>query len=351
MRKWILGLPLVVAVVGCESPSGAAESRPLSGAQVLRPAPPVPESEDPGESVTDAEIEALAAAMTGDLARGDYQAALDASDALYARGPTSSQRNRLETMRAEARRRLLQTLFVDGLIRVDKDELAIGEPISGEVLLVNLSGRKLSIYDLPRDGSRRGEGARSSLHFDVRYTEFAADGTLVDDRLTWTVAVGRDVILEPGGRAAFPLDLDTMAQNPGASALRTYEISAVLYPAEIRVDDENLPGVVRFKPRIVRVFPRNYEHLKKDPVGRLAEAVRKRSAVHLPLAAALVPPADRERALEVLRIALWAEGSEAPDDRTAVAVCVAARVLTGFESAPEPKLWAERLGKPGRTEK
>jgi len=318
---------------------------------VLRAAPPVPEDVAPTDGVTDAEVEALATAMTGDLARGDYQAALDASDALYARGPSSAQRSRLETMRSEARRRLLQTLFVDGLIRVDKDELAVGEPISGEVLLVNLSGRPLTIYDLPRDRSRRGDGARSSLHFDVRYTEYAADGTMVDDRLTWTVAVGRDLSLEPGGRATFPLELDTLAQNPGATALRTYEISAVLYPAEIRVGDENLPGVVRFKPKTVRVFPRNYEHLKKDPVARLAEAVRKRSAVHLPLAAALVLPADRERALEVLRAALWAEGAEAPDDRTAIAACVAARVLSGIVLRPEPRLWAERLGKPGPTKK
>jgi hypothetical protein len=300
------------------------------------------------KAVSDAEVDFTASAVRGDLERGDYQAVLEATDDLYARGADADQRARLEPLRLEARRRLLQTAFLDGVIRLDRDDFSIGEPVTGEVLLVNLSPQEIAIDDLPRDGSRRGDGARSSLHFEVRYAEHAADGSLVRDRLTWTVALGRDLKIAPGARAAFPLDLDTAAQGAGGTALRIYEIEATLYPAELRAGDERLTGTVKFKPRIVRVFPRNYEHLKRDPVGRLGEAIRKRSPVHLPLAAGLVAPADRDRALDVLRSALFATGDAAPDAPTAVAICVAARILTGEELAPEPRRWADRLGPPGK---
>jgi len=297
---------------------------------------------------TSDEFEALAETMERHLRAGDYEAVLRASDAAARRGFTEAEAKRLEPMRAEARRCLLQTLYVDGLIRVDRERVAAGEPVTGEVLLVNLSSETARIFDVAPSGARGAAGARTTLHFEVRSLEQGADGTVVRDVQTWSELIGRDLEIPPGGRQAFPLRLDR--EERGGVSLRTYEISASLYPAELRVGAESIVGVVRFKPRTVRVFPRNYEHLAEDPVGRLVEAIRKNSPAHIPLCAALAAPSDRDRALGVLRRALTGEAvadaagpSDTPAPETQVACCVAAAVLTGEILPAEPARWAERL--------
>ncbi len=235
----------------------------------------------------------------------------------------------------------LQTLYLDGIIRLDRDAFAIGDPITGEVVLANLSAGPLEILDRPRAGG--ATATPSVLRFEVGYVEYAPNGAVVRDLITWNVEVGRDVILAPGERFSFPLRLATDEHNPGGATLRTYDIEASLYPAEIRAGDEAIPGVVRFEKRVARVFPRNFEHLRRDPAGRIAEAIAKRSPPHLPLAAALVPPADRGRALAEILRALETTGESAPDQATLVACCVAARILTGRDLPAEPALWLEEL--------
>lgn len=338
MRALLIALPLAL-VAACAADGESGPSDPF-GPVTLRAAPEAGPAE-PETGVPDDEVDAVAERMRELVRRGDYEGALRASDELLARKPTSEQRSRVERMRVEARRRLLQTLYLDGIIRLDRDAFAIGDPITGEVVLANLSAGPLEILDRPRAGG--ATATPSVLRFEVGYVEYAPNGAVVRDLITWNVEVGRDVILAPGERFSFPLRLATDEHNPGGATLRTYDIEASLYPAEIRAGDEAIPGIVRFEKRVARVFPRNFEHLRRDPAGRIAEAIAKRSPPHLPLAAALVPPADRGRALAEILRALETTGESAPDQATLVACCVAARILTGRDLPAEPALWLEEL--------
>jgi hypothetical protein len=261
------------------------------------------------------------------------------ADLLLANPCPAPIRSRVSALRTEARRKLLQTLYVDAIVRLDREDVPLGDPITGEVLLVNLSGKPVVLRDVAR-----GAGGRSTLRVDVGYTEDWADGTFVRDRIVWAVAIGRDLTLPPGGREALPLDLDTLARRDGPGhPVRTYDVSATLFPAELLVDGEPVPGSLSFAQKRVRVFPRNYEHLKNDPLGRLKEAIDKRSPTHVVLAAALIAPKDREAGKERLLATLEGRDGAAPDAAVRASCCAAARVLTDGEPSLDAETWIERL--------
>ena len=337
VRVSALLLPLIVATcLGCvaaeagdEGPSGAVASRPAGPSAVYggsAPTAPLPE-----------EVAAALEEVGRLSAAGDLHAAAVTAEAWLARPLSVSDRRRFEALRSDVRRRMLQTLVLDGFVRAEPARLTVGGAVTLEVLLVNLSGRDLRIP------SEAPGASPTTLHLKLECVEIAADGSRGDDRRTDVVALGEDVVLAPGERKAFRIPMGTDDRNPASLALRRFTVSATLWPARLEVGGESFPGSVLLKPAIIDAFPRNWEHLSAAPVERLAEALRKRSAIHIPLAAALVEPSDRSRAFDLLKAHLLEQGSSGPPFSSRVAACVALRLVTGKDLPADPAVWLKAL--------
>lgn len=327
----LLGLATCLGCVATEpdveGPSGAT-SRPggPSVVSVSDDAPVAP------EAVADAlaEVERL-------LAAGDLHAAVAMTEAWLVRPLSSSDRRRFEGYRTDARRRILQTLVLDGFVRVAPSRITVGERVTVDVLLVNLSGRELRL-----PASAPG-ASPTSLHLALSCVEISADGARVEDRRTDVVALGEDVTLGPGERRAFSIPMGTDDRNLVGVGLRRFTLAATLWPARLEVGGESHPGSVTLRAAEFDAFPKNWEHLAAAPVERLAEALRKRSVVHIPLAAALVDVQDRPRAFDLLKAHLMEQGLSGPSFPSRVAACVALRLVTRKDLPADPPIWLKAI--------
>lgn len=268
----------------------------------------------------------------------DYDRALAAIDETVGLGPPEDLARYLGGLRAGLKRDILQSLYVDALIVLDERRVALGTPITGQVLIVNLSNEQLTI---PANAG----GNETTIQLDLRYTEFDMGGTVLRERRQHPVLIGKDIVLGPGERHAEPIVLDSLEYGPQRVNYRTYRLEALMYPAEIRIGDEKWPGNLTFKPATCEVFPRNYEHLAKKPLERLDQAVAKNSPTHVPLAAALVEVGEKNRAIDKLIGFLRRDWGEDPDGSTRVACCVGLRILTGEDIVAHPDRWLEWANK------
>lgn len=295
-----------------------------------------PEQKGPSQQ----EIDDALAEMSSAIQHGDHERALAIADRMLKKEPPDEARQQIERLRKAARQHLLQTFYVDAVVRAAKDRVTIGDPIAGEVVLINI-GTDPVVIEAEKIGG--GVNSRTLLHLEVAYREFAPDGTLVRDFLTSNVLLGKRITIAPSQHYAIPLKLDTLEQNPGGTMLRTYDIGGSVLLAEMRTGKETIYGQLQLKPRRVRVFPRNYEHLADKPVARLADAIRRRSPDHIPLAAALVSDSQKNEALAVLRDGLREPASSGIDVATHRACCVALSVITDEDRKPDPQEWLKRL--------
>ena len=268
------------------------------------------------------------------MALEDYERALTVIDETLALGPPPEIAGRLTVLRIRVKQDILQSLYLDALIVLDEDRVALGTPITGQILLVNLSPDTLTI---PADSG----GTRSTMQLEMRYTEHDLAGNVLREKRQQPVLIGEDIVLEPGDRHSEPIVIDSLQFGPNRINYRTYELEAVLYPSEIRIGDEPWPGNLRFRTATCHVFPRNYEHLADQPLVRLDEAIAKNSPPHVPLAAALITERERPRAIDALVEILRRDWSDDPDPPTRLACCVGLRILTGEEISPRPDLWLE----------
>jgi hypothetical protein len=268
----------------------------------------------------------------------DYDRALAALDEFKRLKPPLVLAKEADVLRVEVKQHLLQSTYVDAFVLSDRDRVALGDPLTGELILVNLSREPL-VIPARSAGPSAGSVSSSTVHVEVAYCEHGLDGTIVRERVTWNLEVGEDLKLAPGARRSWPLNLDTLQFSPRSLHYRTYTVEAMLYPAEIRIGAESFPGNLRFRARTWAVFPRNYEHLEGAPLSRLKEAISKESSVHVPLAAALAQDADRPAVLRVLLDSLAKPEAGPPGGATRLACCVALRILTGEELPAEPAQW------------
>jgi hypothetical protein len=332
--------PVAAGLIVLVLSAGCATEEKTPGRAVSVPRQPRP-SEATEAGAPREELDAILGEMSAAIQRGDCERALALGDQLMARKPPEDVRAQAERLRKVAKQQLLQSLYVDAVVRTEKDRVTIGERIKGDVTLINVGTEKIVIED-EAPGAPAGS-SRTLLHLEVRYREFSPDGTVVAETLTSNVVVGRRITLAAGGRHSIPLELDTLGQNPSGTMLRHYDVGGSVFLAELRAGDETIYGQIQLKPRRVQVFPRNWEHLMNDPVGKLAEAIRRRSPTHVPLAAALVPQDARPQALAVLRDALRDGTADGPGPATQRACCVALSVLTGEDRKPDPEVWLRRL--------
>lgn len=345
MRGWTL-LLLSALVVAC---AGNGETPPPPG--------PGPEEGVPGETANGSDPEGGlgpdtrgaapdAPPPTTEAFRGridaiqalveahDYEQALKEIETTLTQRPPDDLARYLEGLRVGLKRDLLQSLYVDALIILDKSRVALGTPITGQIVIVNLSNHPLVI---PEEAGAN----RTTIQLDLRYTEYDVGGTVLNERRQHPVHVGEDITLGPGERHTEPIVLDSLDFGPERTNFRTYQLHALMYPAEIRIGDETWPGNLRFKSARCEVFPRNYEHLEKDPLKRLDEAVSKNSPIHVPLASALVKTRDKKKAIDKLVGFLRRDWGEDPDGPTRVACCVGLRILTGKDIPAHPDRWLE----------
>lgn len=322
------------AAGGNAPPTGKAVTVPRA-AQTKTAAPP-----EAGEAAKK-DVDAALDGMTSAIRNGDYERALAIGDEILRKKPGDEAKGNIERLRKVAKQHLLQTFYVDAVIRAQKDRVTIGETIKGEVTLINVGREQIVIEDEARDASQGA--SRTLIHLEVGYREFIPDGTLVRETLTSNVVVGRRITIAPAGRYAIPLELDTSSQNPSGTMLRHYDIGGTVFLAELRAGQETIYGQLQLKPRRVQVFPRNWEHLAERPGEKLAEAIRKRSPTHVPLAAALVSEAEKQSALSTIRAALRDTSATGPDAATQKACCVALVILTGEERKPDTEVWLHRL--------
>jgi hypothetical protein len=305
------------------------------------------------------EIEAMEIlAQADDLRRADdYDRALQLLNDLATRNPPRTVLDELQRLRIDVKRHLLQSVYLDALVVLDKTRVTLGDPITGELVLVNLSDEELVVpastrFKPARSASDRADRkagrtvpvrSETTISEDLRYREFVANGTVVRRQRKRSQRLREDLVLQPGERHSWPIKVDSLAISPASVALREYVFSATLYPADIRIGTESFPGTLLFKQAVCRVFPRNWQDLLDDPLARLEEVVDKRSPPHIPLAAALVPEEQRRRAVEVIGAFLMNKKSITLAGPSRVACCVALRLLTGWDLPADPEVWIDRL--------
>lgn len=291
----LMMLALTACAVPEESTSGWVEA--LDRREIE--AAPTPEEE--------AELEELIAAADRLLARRDYQPALDTVDAALARARTAKWANRLRVLRFQIKQRMLGETCIDAFVRLDGERAVAGEVVEGDVVLLNISREPVLIeaeVEIPNP-EPRGEPVvtRSLLRRSTKYVEFVSDGTVATNVDAMSVVLDRDVELEPGQAYRIPIALDTSLRVEG-TMLRRYELTCTLHAARVHVGDEIFNEELVFRPAVVDVYPRNYEHLADRPLARVDQAYERQSALHLPLAASLVPERERDRLLARLGRAL-----------------------------------------------
>lgn len=324
---WLLTLLLVACA---DAPPSDTRAEGPAELPLTSESPPV----EPTAEAPALDFKALREQVSLHLRREDYEAALSAIDQAQAAATDRDQRQELENLRVTTKRHLLQSTVADAFVLLDRDRVALGDPITGELILVNLSRSTLTIPSVA--GS---EASTTTMQVEVDFQEFGIDGTVVNERITWNLETGKDLVLAPGERHAWPISLDTLQQNPQGVTFRNYSVSAILYPAAMRMGEGSVPGTLRFRQKSCGVFPRNYEHLAESPRTRLLEAIEKESPLHIPVAAALLDEKDKAGSVGELLAILGRRGDQPPRAPTRVACCVALRILTGEPLEADPMAW------------
>ncbi len=138
--------------------------------------------------------------------------------------------------------------------------------------------------------------------------------------------------------SSLPLPL---GQAGDSSAVWRVRLAATIRIDGVVIDGEELPvGKVRLAPAVFLVVPGNWEPLAADPFGALNRLMKLPNAEvdrHVLIAAALVPAARKQEAIDLLVTHLV----EAPNMRRLDTMMAALRYLTGRDFQENPVLWKE----------
>jgi hypothetical protein len=132
-----------------------------------------------------------------------------------------------------------------------------------------------------------------------------------------------------------------LGQAGDSSAIWRVRLAATIRIDGVVIDGEELPiGKVRLAPAVFLVVPGNWEPLAADPFGSLERLMKMPNAEvdrHVLIAAALVPAARKQEAIELLVSNL----ATAPNMRRLDTMMAALRYLTGRNFQENPVLWKE----------
>jgi len=260
------------------------------------------------------------------LVREDFDGALAIVDDLLDRKLPDDLRGRLQGLRLEVRRRRHERPTVEGRLRAERDLYAFGDDIRLVLTLINRTDREVKIK---LDASDSSTGY---LFLRILRRQIDVYGNIREDVEQGQRALPGDAKLAPGASrwSEFPLPAGTREHD----GLTEFVISGHVRPSVVEIGDREDHRSIPLRDVTVKVLPRNYEPLAEDPLGSVKKALKKRAAVHLLVAAELVPRRDRDAAVGVLIQALRddAGGMTRP-------VIASLRRLTGETLPLEPEAW------------
>ncbi len=186
----------------------------------------------------------------------------------------------------------LPTLEIE--IEPRADPVVFGEVIGLRLRLHNVSGRRLVIP------ARRRRTSDSTLVLDVRRTGYDIDAHVIVDRYRILHKLDKDIEIKPDDWYELDVDLPEARNNGPLEGFRFFRIEGRLRPVYMELGGLRRWESIPLGSAHVRAFRPNYEHLRDDPVERIQQAMDKNARVHLLTACALVAPADRQRAVDLL---------------------------------------------------
>ncbi|MCZ6572712.1 MAG: hypothetical protein ACE10D_07295 [Planctomycetota bacterium] len=222
-----------------------------------------------------------------------YDALVRISKALKRR-PADAHAQELRRLGGEINTKVLALPTLEVELEPKADPIVFGEVIGLKLRLRNVSGRPLIIP------ARRRRTSHSTLVLDVRRTGYDINAHVVIDRYRILRRLEKDIEIEPNDWYELDLELPEARNDRPLEGFRFFHIEGRLRPVYVDIGGlrrwESIPlGSAR-----VRAFRPNFEHLRDDPLARMEQAMAKNARVHLLTACALVAPADRRRAVDLL---------------------------------------------------
>lgn len=343
---------------------GCAGTRPDGGGPSSGPEV----AENPASQPIDADLEErlnlTVEAVERAIAAKEYRQAIELARSAPSRDVSYVAVRRLFILEERAKQRLFNEQLFDAFIDVAARHVIVGEPIKGDIVITNISGSDLvirapgraaasaptidevkvdDVENSPNEDTvppKPGDAERSTLlRVNALFREFWPDYSLFAAIEYHNIEVDEDIRLSPGESRRVPFAIDSMTINGTSKFLREVQFSADIHCGSVRSDSDEFHGVLEARGTTVRVFPKNSEHLMENPLGRMAESIRKRAPLHLTLAAGFVDGnVDREAAVRVLRDEL-----AKTDDGTVIsdAIMAAMRIITGLELEPKRSDWLD----------
>lgn len=269
----------------------------------------------------------------------ELESALSIVNDVLESGPPPGWYGRFSLLRSELRRETVQRTVLDAFIQISKSRFEMGEVIEGELVLQNISGKKVIIPSTRRttvNGRKKTAEARSIFHTTVAFTEYSPFDLVVRNSQDKMIIIDKDIALAPGAVFSLPLSIDSTDLDPAAATYRTYAIAGTLHPSAIQVGDDSFTGALPIRGAVAHVFPRNYKHLAAHPLKKLKEAVSRSANQHMPVATALLAPSQTNEACEFLFTELNRVGCD-EDLRRTIITCL--RIITGARLGGQRSEW------------
>lgn len=333
---------LIVAVTAACAAGGGG----LSESEILSQAPYVNEAKGgvpPGrfpDALPAEEARARLQAAREAYLREDFDECLKIVRDCLSRGVPAEMDRELRTLQYDAKRRLVNRTVLRARVLPVRDVVAMGEPGDVELLLRNVAPVEVRI---PRTV---GDSSPSSFFLDVVRQDWDVYGNVRSESRKATVPLPEDVVLPPGGEKRIRWSVATPEPERRHLGFTILKLGGVLHPAGLEAGSESLYAAVELEPAEIRAFPPGFEPLAESPLDSLVKAWRLGAREHLLVAAGLVAPADRDRAVGELVSFLGDARSPAT-----VTVLGALRLVTGLTFANRPEAWIEWWhGREGREE-
>jgi len=197
----------------------------------------------------------------------------------------------------------------------ERDPIVFGEPVRVRVRLHNPTLRHIRIHvrvdpvtvrsSPPRPGGGTVfQSSPSRFVLDIVSRDYDVRAQVVRNRRRVHLDLGRELDFPSGSTREIVLDLGKVDNDRPLAGFRSYTVGGQLRAAGIEVGGLRRFEAIRIADATLRSFRPGYEHLEKDPVRRIGQAVEKGAFVHLLTATALVPYARRRDATDKLVAAL-----------------------------------------------
>lgn len=240
-----------------------------------------------------------------------------------------------------------EVLEMDSLVAwfvAEKDPIVFGESLRVRVRLHNPTAREIriavqnepvTVYAVPRKPGQSTvlRGSPSRFILDVESREFDVRAQVVRNRRRLHRDLVRALDFPPGSTRELVLDLGPVDNDRPLAGFRRYTVGGVLRVANVEVGGMRRWEAIHIAEVAFRSFRPGYEHLTRDPVRRIGQAMEKGALVHLLTATALVPFEQRRAATDRLVAGL---GRRSSLDWTLFA-CL--QYLTGIELGRDVDAW------------